>query len=245
MSVKGGFFNAEVVAGVYDREYSAEDFAKCFSGFISDGIVGKSKSSSTSLKAIKGSEESNIITVYPGYAWINGKWVENDDTIDFEISLPTTTGTERYDLICLRCDYDQRTFSVIKKEGEEWSGSVPSIPEYVDNKHMKEIPLAYIHANSYTLTIQDVIVTDARIMAELKINASNMNGLIFIKCAQEEYDEMKEHDPDAVYFVYDEKGKVKQYMGDVEIGGTSVTTGSILPNLKNNMSIITGTIMEG
>ena len=196
MSIKSGFFNAELIAGIYDREYSADEFTKCFQGFISDGIVGKTKASSTSFKVIKGPDSSKKIFVKPGYAWINGKWVESDNDIEFEVETPTPGG-ERGDVVCIRCDYDQREFTVILKQGQVSQG----YPDLQDDIHAKEIPLAYLLTNGIIETIEDVILRDAREMAEVKINTSNMNGLTFVKCTQEEYDEMEEHDPDTVYFV--------------------------------------------
>lgn len=201
MSIKSGFFNAEVIQGVYDREYSAEDFAKCFEGFISDGIVGKTKSTSTSFKVRKGATGTNNIIVSPGYAWINGKWVESDDDIIIEVPPPSDVSYKRLDIICLRCDYDERRFFVKRLVGEETTSPLPVAPDCQDDSHAKEIPLAGVYYNSSIIFIDDVALTDVRPMAEVKINTSNMNGLTFVKCTQEEYDEMEEHDPDTVYFV--------------------------------------------
>lgn len=71
-----------------------------------------------------------------------------------------------------------------------------------------------------------------------------LNGLSFEQITKEDYDELSEKDPEKVYFVYDTRGRVKQYIGEAELGGTSVTAGSIIPNLKNHMNMITGTITE-
>ncbi|WP_303838605.1 hypothetical protein [Ruminococcus flavefaciens] len=38
--------------------------------------------------------------------------------------------------------------------------------------------------------------------------------------------------------------RVIQYIGEAQLGGASITTGSIFPNIRNGMSIITGTITE-
>ena len=61
---------------------------------------------------------------------------------------------------------------------------------------------------------------------------------------KEDYDDLEEKDADKVYFVYDTKGRVKQYIGEAELGGTSVTAGSIIPNIKSHMNMVTGTITE-
>lgn len=70
-----------------------------------------------------------------------------------------------------------------------------------------------------------------------EINAM-LNGLSFIKMSKEDYEALPSYDSDTIYYVYDEKGKITQYMGDVDISGGTVqittftalqsgTTGSI------------------
>jgi hypothetical protein len=71
-----------------------------------------------------------------------------------------------------------------------------------------------------------------------------LNGMSFEQITKEDYDDLEEKDADKVYFVYDTKGRVKQYIGEAELGGTSVTAGSIIPNLKNNMHMVAGKITE-
>ena len=71
-----------------------------------------------------------------------------------------------------------------------------------------------------------------------------LNGMSFEQISKEEYDSLEEKEADKVYFVYDEKGKVKQFIGEAQLGGASITAGSILPNIRNSMSILTGTITE-
>ena len=71
-----------------------------------------------------------------------------------------------------------------------------------------------------------------------------LNGMSFEQITKEDYDDLEEKDADKVYFVYDTKGRVKQYIGEAELGGTSVTAGSIIPNIKSHMDMVTGTITE-
>lgn len=206
MSITSGFFNAEVVQGVYDREYSADDFAKCFNGFLTDGIIGKTKATSTSFKVESSGSTTKKVKVNPGYAWINGKWVESTSDVEFDINMPTAAGKMRFDLICLRCDYDQRNFSIVLKSGEETLEGEPSdIPQPQDDSHAKEIRLAMLEIHDWSVNMANVALGDARDMAEVKVNVSNMNGLIFVKCTQEEYDEMEVHDPSTMYFIVDEE----------------------------------------
>ena len=180
MSIKSGFFNSKEVQGVQDREYTSEDFAKCFSGFIADGIVALNKSTSTDFKVVKTSLNSDTITVRPGYAWINGRWAESDEDEQFKIPMPASTGMERWDRVCLRCDYDNRTFSIVVKNGEEAIPSLtPILPDLQDDAHAKEISLAYMQITQHSYTMEEVGLVDDRTLAEIKMHYNTLSGLIF------------------------------------------------------------------
>ena len=71
-----------------------------------------------------------------------------------------------------------------------------------------------------------------------------LNGMSFEQISMEEYDSLEEKDADKVYFVYDEKGKVKQYIGEAELGGFSFAAGNMTALFNNYVSMITGTIEE-
>ena len=77
-----------------------------------------------------------------------------------------------------------------------------------------------------------------------EINAM-LGGLSFERIAKADFEALTTKDPNKVYFVYDESsGKVKQYLGDAELSSASITAGTIIPSLKNNMAMIAGTIQE-
>ena len=71
-----------------------------------------------------------------------------------------------------------------------------------------------------------------------------LNGMSFEQISKEDFDDLEEKESDKVYFVYDESGKVKQFIGDTQLGGVSITAGSIIPVLKNHMYMKTGSITE-
>jgi len=48
---------------------------------------------------------------------------------------------------------------------------------------------------------------------------SALGGTKIVRTSSEEYDS-SEHSADTVYYVTEQDGKVKQYLGDVEIGGS-------------------------
>lgn len=44
-----------------------------------------------------------------------------------------------------------------------------------------------------------------------------LNGLSFEKISQLEFSELLTKNPNTIYYVYDDKGKITQYMGDAEL----------------------------
>lgn len=72
---------------------------------------------------------------------------------------------------------------------------------------------------------------------------TQLGGLSFVKCTQEQYDSITNPDANTVYYVT-KNSKVKQYLGDAELSSAGITAGTIIPNLKNNMAMIAGTITE-
>lgn len=80
MALTYGFYNAELVDGVYDRTYDAEDFGKMFEGIITDGIFP------TYGKNFKVSKYEELkVRVGTGKAWFNGTWTILDK--DFAVSV--------------------------------------------------------------------------------------------------------------------------------------------------------------
>ncbi|MCR4638295.1 hypothetical protein [Ruminococcus sp.] len=71
-----------------------------------------------------------------------------------------------------------------------------------------------------------------------------LNGLSFEQISKEDFDSLSEKDADKVYFVYDEKGKVKQYIGEAELGGPAFTAGKMSAVSNNYVSMLTGIIEE-
>ena len=63
-----------------------------------------------------------------------------------------------------------------------------------------------------------------------------LNGLSFEKISQLEFDELQTKNPNTIYYVYDDKGKVTQYIGDAELssGKSNVDNASIVCNLSGN-----------
>ena len=71
-----------------------------------------------------------------------------------------------------------------------------------------------------------------------------LNGLSFEQISKEDFDDLVEKDADKVYFVYDENGRVKQYIGEAELGGMAFAAGNMYAVFKNYVTMITGKIEE-
>lgn len=71
-----------------------------------------------------------------------------------------------------------------------------------------------------------------------------LNGLSFEQITKEDFDDLTEKDNDKVYFVYDNRGKVKQFIGEAELSGIPFAAGDLTAVLNNHVSMLTGTIEE-
>lgn len=115
--LKSGFFDASLVNEEYDRIYDSQDFADCFSNFIVSGIVPNVLGS---FKVSPTTPASNKVVVSTGKAWIEGRWVVNDEEIELPISI-STSGTATYGIV-LRMDKANREISIkaINSTGISW-----------------------------------------------------------------------------------------------------------------------------
>lgn len=115
--LKSGFFDASLVNEEYDRIYDSQDFADCFSNFIVSGIVPNVLGS---FKVSPTTPASNKVVVSTGKAWIEGRWVVNDEEIELPISI-STSGTTTYGIV-LRLDKVNREISIkaINSTGISW-----------------------------------------------------------------------------------------------------------------------------
>lgn len=115
MAEKSGFFNArELEDGTYDRAYDAEQFARYFSNFISNGVYANP---ANQLKVVFNDSPNKpfIVTVRKGKAYIDGYWYEL--TEDMEIAIPVNTKPYAIkDVVCCTLDKTERNVSIILKE---------------------------------------------------------------------------------------------------------------------------------
>ena len=59
-------------------------------------------------------------------------------------------------------------------------------------------------------------------------------GLSFMKISEEDYKALDPKDPDTVYYVYDENGRYKQYIGGKGIEMLAITAGGVIPKMNSN-----------
>lgn len=150
-----GFFTSKVVDGVYDRSYTAEQFAKYFSTFISNGVFAGERA----LQVFTASDGMKI-NVTAGNAWINGYWYENSDTLQLELDVADGT-QNRIDAVVLRWSNTDRSIGLAIKSGTLAANPInPTISRNADNY---ELCLAFIKVQSGATIIKESDITDKRL----------------------------------------------------------------------------------
>lgn len=162
MAEKSWFFNAEeTLEGEFDREYLAEDFAKYFSLFISNGVF---PNPSTGLQVIAANTPNMTVTLKPGYAFINGYAYEN--TADYVFDIDTADGVlNRIDSIFIRFYLQDRTIKAYKAVGK--ASSVASAPELTRTADYWDLCVARIAVNAGATSITQSAITDTRLSTDL------------------------------------------------------------------------------
>lgn len=56
---------------------------------------------------------------------------------------------------------------------------------------------------------------------------NRLNGLSFVKMSEADYMALGTHDPNTVYYVYDSKSNITQYIGDIALASGRATTGTM------------------
>ena len=150
MAEHSSFFNS--VSG--DRLYKAEDFAKYFSSFISNGIF---PNPSTNLQVMANGDMT--ITIKAGSAWINGYFYYLDADTTFTIE--TADGTlNRIDRIVVHLDIAGRAINVKVLKGV--IASSPTAPTLQRDADGYDLALADIAINAGVTSISQSNITDQR-----------------------------------------------------------------------------------
>ncbi len=152
-------FDAELVNGVYDRKYVADDFARYFKEFISSGMLMKE---STNLQVLANGDMT--VTLKKGSMIIDGVRYDNIDDIIFELT-PADGVLNRIDRVSIVYDKTNRDIHAEVLEG------VPSYEPVAQSIRRTEEYRDYISADIYVaagvVSITQSAITDQRINSEV------------------------------------------------------------------------------
>ena len=157
MAQKSGFFNARLNAGVYDRQYNANDFSDNLGAVISTGVF---RSANDDLKV---TANGLNLTVAAGRAWINGHYYKNDSDYSLPAVTPPTGGS-RIDRVVLRFDDTITVRSITIQYLTGTAAVSPEAPELTRNDTIYEICLAEIAVSA---NAQNVVCRDTRSDADV------------------------------------------------------------------------------
>ena len=149
-----GFFNYDEVVlestGKYDREYTAEDFAKYFALFIGNGVFAN-PASQLMVKIAATKQTPYNVTVEPGWAFINGYWYHLQQKATLTIPVNTSAQT-KYQRVVVRCNNTTREIGLTIVE------AVSETIEPTRNDAIYDLALAQItvKSNASALSASDV-----------------------------------------------------------------------------------------
>ena len=145
-----GFFNS--VNG--DRRYNANQIGSYFKGLISNGVfqnVGKA----FIVKAGSGM----TINVGSGKAYINEKWIENDNTANYNIDA-SDSAYDRIDVVVIRLNNTSRTIEIKILKGSATTS--PEAQGITRNSSIYDLKLAEIRVKANATSITTANITDYR-----------------------------------------------------------------------------------
>jgi hypothetical protein len=152
MAQKSGFFNALLQAGVYDRQYNADDYCDNLAVIISDGVL---RDENNGLKVIASGLN---LSVNAGRAWIKGHYYHNDTAYSLPAVVPPTGGS-RIDRVILRFNKSISVRSISLQYLQGTAGTSPVAPALTRTSEIYDICLAEI---SVSAGDSSAAVTDTR-----------------------------------------------------------------------------------
>lgn len=142
-----GFFNS-----VYgDRKYDADQMSDFYTGIVTQGVF---QHVDNGLEVTAGT--GLTVSVNTGRAIIQNKWVKNDTPLVLELA-PAPTTYDRFDIVVLKYDSNNRNVQIIVKTGTPVG--TPVVPELVREGGIYEMCLAVIDVEAGATS---VTVTDTR-----------------------------------------------------------------------------------
>lgn len=135
MAQKSGFFNALLQAGVYDRQYNADDYCDNLAVIISDGVL---RSEDNDLRV---TSSGLNVSVNPGRAWIKGHYYKNDSAFVLKTVTPPVGGS-RIDRVVLRFNNDITVRSISLQYIEGSPATNPVAPDIIRSGSIYDLCLA-------------------------------------------------------------------------------------------------------
>lgn len=157
MAENSGFFDAHLVNGEYDRVYLAENFAKYFASFISNGIFG---GKSNELMVQQKVAADMGVRVLSGKGYINGYYYENTDELPLAIEVADGV-LNRIDIVVLRWYKTERVIRLAIVKGTP--ASSPSVPDMIRSEDYYDLKLAEIFVRAGATSIIQANITDKRL----------------------------------------------------------------------------------
>ena len=153
-----GFFNYDEAVlestGKYDREYTAEDFAKYFALFVGNGVFA-SPASQLMVKIADTKQTPYNVTVEPGWAFINGYWYHLQQKATLTIPVNTSAQT-KYQRVVVRYNDTTREIGLTIVE------AVGEMIEPTRNDAIYDLVLAQITVKSNVSVLSASDVKDLR-----------------------------------------------------------------------------------
>lgn len=157
--MNSGFFNAQLVDGVYDRRYNASIFAKYFKQFIGNGVYANP---GNGLQVVGNNGMSVQISL--GACFIEGYFGYIDTTPDI-LQIEQAEANNRIDRIVCRLNIDTRSIDVIVLKGI--SAVSPVAPSITRTDSIYDLVLADILVQAGATSISQSVITDQRTNSEL------------------------------------------------------------------------------
>lgn len=151
MSVTSGFFNS--LNG--DRKYNAETMSAIFDGVIRDGIF-ETIGTCFTVSASGGNE----LTIGPGRAWFNSKWISNDAPIKM-VAPASDLLVPRYDAVVIDVNTSDEVRECSIKIISGTASAEPVKPEMESTDYVHQYPLCYILRGANTTSIEQTDIENA------------------------------------------------------------------------------------
>ena len=150
MAQKSGFFNALLQAGVYDRQYNADDYSDNLAVIISDGVLRDENN------GLKVTASGLNLSVNAGRAWIKGHYYKNDTALSLPAVVPPTGGS-RIDRVVLRFDKTISVRSITIQYLQGTAATSPVAPALTRTSTIYDLCLAEITvaANATSVAVAD------------------------------------------------------------------------------------------